>query len=291
MWQAIVGFATGAVLAGLIVSRLNFRRNRRHHAQQWALRERTRHAEKLAEMGVLTGHLMHELRNPLSTVKLNLQLLGEDIRDLARSVQQESGPESELAQRFRRQTRKIDILAQETVRLSDTLTDFLRYAGKMELHRTQNNINELVDDLVDFYEPQAEHHGIKVRRNLAAKQAMGMVDASLIKQAVLNLMINAVQVMPPGGELMVNTKAADGGLRIDVIDTGPGIPPEQQEKIFEAYFTTRPGGTGLGLAIGRRIVEEHGGYMELHSEVGKGSCFSIFLPLIKEGSQPETITP
>ncbi len=236
-------------------------------------------AEQLAELGVLTGHLMHELRNPLSTIKLNLQLLGEDIRGLQRTTPAE---QTELHRRYQRQQNKITTVTRETERLADTLSNFLRYAGKIELHRTPQDINLLVDELLDFYEPQAQHAGMTIRRNLTAQPALAAVDVGLLKQAVLNLMINAVGVMEPGGELMVTTKNRPGRIEIDVIDTGPGIAAELQEKIFEAYFSTRSEGTGLGLAICRRIVREHGGDIELYSEPGKGSCFALLLPELKE---------
>jgi len=121
-----------------------------------------------------------------------------------------------------------------------------------------------------------------MRYSLSEKPAYGSVDADLLKQAILNLFINATQAMTDGGELMIRSTIHSDTVQIDVIDTGPGIVPEEQEKIFNAYYTTKPGGSGLGLPTCRRIIEEHGGQLTLHSEIGKGSIFTILLPLCQE---------
>lgn len=280
MWQVIFSFILGAAVAALVAWRLAGRWARHIQRLDNQLLRRTRRAEKLAELGVLTGHLAHEIRNPLSTIKMNLRLLAED---LTRTRNAEKNNDSE--KRFdsddkihHRQLRKLETLEKETDRLAETLNDFLRYAGRIELHQAHHNINELLDDLMDFYEPQAASEGVRIRRSLSSKPLVSRVDADLLKQAFLNLFINATQAMESGGELMVRTKDQGADLRIDIIDTGPGIDPAQQQKIFDAYYTSRPGGTGLGLPTCRRIFEEHGGLIELHSEPGKGSNFVITLP-------------
>lgn len=108
------------------------------------------------------------------------------------------------------------------------------------------------------------------------------VDAEVLKQAFLNLFINATQAMDQGGELIIRSGVQGDQAQIDIIDTGPGINPDEQDKIFDAYYTTRTGGTGLGLPTCRRIIEEHDGHIELHSEPGKGTNFRVLLPLMKE---------
>jgi len=250
------------------------------------LLQRTRRAEKMAELGELAGHLAHEIRNPLSTIKMNLQLLAEDMtgsKDRLKCCCGNNPAEmDDLLQHYNRQQRKIETITQEADRLSETLKDFLHYAGRMEIHPARQDINEILDDLIDFYEPQAISKGIQIRRGLGDGPVICRVDAGLIKQAILNLFINAIQAMDEGGELLIRTRIQSNEVLIDVIDTGPGIPPEQQEKIFEPYYTTRSGGTGLGLPTCRRIVEEHKGRIELHSELGKGSCFTVVLPLVEE---------
>ena len=238
----------------------------------------------MAEIGVLTGGLAHEIRNPLSTVKLNLQLLAEDLERLLKQTAGagESPPLQELRRLWERHLRRIRTVGAEADRLGETLNDFLRYTGKLELNPVRVDVNEVLDELIDFYEPQAISQGMQVRKRLSERPLQCRVDVDLLKQALLNLFINAVQAMDRSGELIIQSSPAGDCARIDVIDTGPGISPELQSRIFDAYFTTRCGGTGLGLPMTRRIVEEHGGRLELVSEPGKGSDFAIVLPLSEE---------
>src|SRR3954467_10427302 len=152
------------------------------------LERRARDAERLAELGTLTGGLAHEIKNPLSTVQLNLQLLAEDL-----------SPDNPA---YTRIVNRLKTVQKETSRLRDILEDFLRYAGKLELDRQPTDLNELLEELVDFFLPQAQAQRAKARlRRAADGPLVADVDAKLIKQAVLNLMINALQAMPDGGEL------------------------------------------------------------------------------------------
>lgn len=227
---------------------------------------RARRAERLAELGALTGGLAHELKNPLSTIQLNLQLLQEDL-----------SPQNPSYQRL---INRLTLVHRETGRLRDILDDFLRYAGKMELDRKPIDLNPLLDELADFFSPQAQANRVQARRRPATEPLVVNADARLIKQAVLNLMINAVHAMADkgGGELILGARRQDGQAIIEVIDTGPGVPPDAIDKIFDAYYSTKKGGTGLGLALVKRIAEEHGGKVSVASEVGKGSNFQIHLP-------------
>jgi len=229
------------------------------------LERRARDAERLAELGTLTGGLAHEIKNPLSTVQLNLQLLAEDLT-----------PDNPAYPRI---VNRLQTVQKETSRLRDILDDFLRYAGQLELDRQPTDLNELLEDLVDFFLPQAQAQRAKLRLRRSEEPLVAEVDSKLIKQALLNLMINALQAMPEGGELILSAARQDGQALVDVIDTGKGIAPEALEKIFDAYYTSKKGGTGLGLAMTRRIVREHGGELTVKSEQGKGSDFSLRLPL------------
>jgi len=285
MGPILLAFGLGVVVAALVAWQLNQRWARAQLQKKRQLLERARRAEKLAELGTLTGGLAHELRNPLSAIRMNLQLLTEDIDHQIKQVKQVeplelSGFDS-LEHIWRRYLRKIDTITNEADRLTETLNDFLRYAGRIELHPVRCDVNELVDDLIDFYEPQAQNKGVQIRRNLHPGPLFCQVDADILKQAFLNLFINAVQAMSAGGELIVGSRAEESRAVIDVVDTGPGIAAEDQEKIFDAYYTTRPGGTGLGLPMSRRIIEEHDGDIHLHSEPGKGTNFTVTLPLIE----------
>lgn len=226
-----------------------------------------RDVDRLAELGTLTGGLAHEIKNPLSTVQLNLQLLGEDI-----------DPSWPAAGRV---ISRLKTVQRETGRLREILDDFLRYAGKLELDVREVDLRAMLEDLADFFEPQAQAAKVRIRLRPGGK-VLVQADERLIKQTMLNLMLNAVQAMGnagTGGELILSA-GEEGGFGVaHVIDTGPGIPLEAQARIFDAYYTTKKGGTGLGLAMARRILKEHGGELAVTSEVGKGSDFVLRLPL------------
>jgi signal transduction histidine kinase len=254
VWGLLVGVIGCLVIACFVVAYTM--------RQVLRLERRARDAERLAELGTLTGGLAHEIKNPLSTVQLNLQLLAEDLpSDDARIVN------------------RLKTVQKETSRLRDILEDFLRYAGKLELDRQPTDLNELLEELVDFFLPQAQLQKTRVRLRRCDQPLIAPVDAKLIKQAVLNLMLNSLQAMPDGGELILSAAKDDDHAIIDVIDTGKGIPPDAVDKIFQAYYTSKKGGTGLGLAMSQRIIKEHGGAIAVKSELGKGSDFTLRLPL------------
>jgi len=229
------------------------------------LERRAREAERLAELGTLTSGLAHEIKNPLSTVQLNLQLLSEDLDP--RDVNQH------------RVIHRLQVVQRETSRLREILDDFLRYAGKMELDRKPTDLNDLLEELVDFFAPQAQLQKVQLRLRREDGPLLANVDAKFVKQAVLNLMLNGVQAMPDGGELILSARIEDSFARIDIIDTGGGVPPEALKNIFLAYYSTKRGGTGLGLAITQRIAREHGGALKVETEPGKGSDFYLLLPV------------
>ena len=232
-------------------------------------------AEQIVELSTLTGGLAHEIRNPLSTLKVNLQLLDEDWR----GVESSDGDAADVARRSRK---RIATLLDEADQLERILQDFLQYVGKRELKREPHDLNEVVQDVADFFRPQTEAHGIGFQLHLADEPLRCSVDADVMKQAILNLLINAQQALPDGGEVVLRVDIqSEDTARIDVIDTGPGISADRQEHIFLAYSSTKKGGTGLGLATTRRLVREHGGRIHVHSEPPNGSCFTILLPRLR----------
>jgi signal transduction histidine kinase len=208
---------------------------------------------------------------------------------LSRSPAQD---QPEVCDRLGRTQRRFDSLTRELQRLHDILDDFLRFAGRMKLDLHPTDVNQLVDELADFFGPQAKASGVNLRTQLSASPPTAPADPALLKQALLNLMINAAQAMegargdgrPAGGndELIIRTERAKvhgaDELIIHVIDTGPGIPPDKADKVFQPYFSTKKSGTGLGLPTARRIIEEHGGALTVHSEPGRGTDFTIALP-------------
>jgi signal transduction histidine kinase len=229
-------------------------------------------------LATLTGALAHEIRNPLSTLKLNLQLLAEDFRDA-------SVPEADLR---RRSLSRLELLRNEADRLGHTLDDFMKFASPHDLALEPTNVNDLVQDLADFFAPQAETSRVMVRVALDPSVLHARIDRRLLSQALLNLMLNAQEAMTDGGELILRTRRSADGRHavIEVADTGPGIPVDQIDKIFTAFYSTKRRGSGLGLATARRIVREHGGALHVHSESGRGSCFTAVLPLVAaEGNE------
>ncbi|HKQ50634.1 MAG TPA: ATP-binding protein [Phycisphaerae bacterium] len=232
-------------------------------------------AEQLAEISALTGGLAHEIRNPLSTLKVNLQLLDEDWQ---RVENREASGGDDARDVARRSRTRIASLLKEANRLEQILQDFLVYVGKYELQREPHDLNRIVRELADFYQPQAQAGGIELRLHLADQPIVCDVDANRLKQAVLNLLINAQQAMPDGGRIDLRVTDSAEGARIDVEDSGPGIPPQERDLVFRAYYSTKKGGTGLGLATTHRIIREHGGRIELDAPLPRGARFSIQLP-------------
>lgn len=261
LWQLGLGLAVGAVLA-LPLAVLHARRMQRRARDS---ERRARDAEHLAYVGTLTGGLAHEIRNPLSTLNLNLQLLREDI----------DRPGAETDPRL---LRRLDTLEHEVVHLQEILDNFLKFAGKHEVRLAVQPVAPVIEDLVSFYRDRLQQSSIQVRTSVADGLPPAAIDPSRLKQAVANLLLNAEAAMPRGGELMIAAEPYRRGVCIHVTDTGTGIPREELDKIFAPYYSTRPGGTGLGLPTVRRIVQEHGGTLEVHSDPGRGTRFSICLP-------------
>lgn len=262
MSDLVIGLITGLVLTLLSAAVAGAWAYRRYVL----LERRTRRAERLAELGTLTAGLAHEIKNPLSTIQLNLQLLQEDLP-----------AESIIGSRVHNRLRTV---RQEASRLREILDDFLKYAGNLTLEPERADLGQILEELCDFFAPQASVSRVNVRLDRPPEPVMASVDVKLLKQAVLNLMLNATQAMTGGGDLMLRTRREGASASITVTDTGPGMPAEAVQKIFEAYYTTKKGGTGLGLPMTRRIVEEHGGTIQVASELGKGTSVTMRFPII-----------
>ena len=236
------------------------------------------HHGPLEELSRLTGELAHEIKNPLSTVKINLNLVREELEDLGPAGAGKTGTQSD-GERFTRALRKIAVIQKETGRLEQILDGFLRYVDRTELQLASTDINELVGDMIDFYSPQAYSHSVTLRQGLHEEPLICKVDAAMLKQVILNLFINAQQAMSDGGELMVRTDRQEDDAVIRISDTGTGISPDRLPNIFNAYYSSRPHGSGLGLPTAKKIVEAHNGSITVDSEPGKGTSFMIKLPI------------
>ncbi len=263
---AVIAFFLGAVVAGAVAALALARSSRRRRQDRDEVEQRVQRAEQLAYAGTLAGGLIHEVKNPLNTLSMNLQLLAEDWRSA-------KTPEE------RRALKRIQLLQSETRRLTAILDEFLNFVRGHRLDLAECDVNELVDKVLTFVRPEMESKHLDVRKSYGTLPRCRL-DADLIEQVLLNLLLNAEQAVgaDENREIIVRTAPEDRAVRIDVIDTGKGIRPEDLDKIFEAFYSTRKGGSGLGLPTARRIVEEHGGSLVAHSEYGRGSCFSIKLP-------------
>jgi two-component system, NtrC family, sensor histidine kinase HydH len=221
--------------------------------------------ELYAELAELAGGFIHEIKNHVSTLGLNLQLLAEDFED----------PES---QRERRAVERISRLQGECQRLVDISNDFLRFARVKDLELKPTSVREVIEELVDFFMPTARQAKIEIKSYLPTDLPEIPLDQEMFRQALLNLLLNAQQAMPEGGELTIQAETKDGSLYLGLIDTGKGMTPEVMAKVFRPFFSTKPGGSGLGLATTRKIILAHGGTIDVQSEIARGTKFTICLP-------------
>lgn len=274
-------FTSGVVLALLVTAPVVAVWLRRKN-RQWRA-DRAEISSLDEELTRLTGELAHEIKNPLSTIKVNLKLTKESLDDVE--------PAEPCRHKLASAQRKISVVQKETDRLEQILDGFLRYARCPNLQLATTDLNELVGDMVDFYSPQAHSHALTVRQGLADGPLVCKVDVGALRQVLLNLFINAQQAMDGGGELMIQTGRRGGCATLQISDTGKGIAPEKLNTIFRPYQSSRSGGTGLGLATAKKIIEAHDGTIAVHSELGKGTAFTIEIPLAETQTKPNEVGP
>jgi two-component system, NtrC family, sensor histidine kinase HydH len=222
--------------------------------------------DQYTEIARLAGGLAHEIKNPLSTIRMNMELLAEDLRDSD-------------APRDRRALKKVELVQRECLRLQDLLENFLRFTKAHRLNLQPSDLNAQVRQVLDFYRPKANEAGVEIVDYLSGNLPTVLLDREAFHGALLNLALNAEQAMPQGGQLVVRTYGTPDGVALDLIDTGCGMDSETQAKVFDAFFTMKHGGSGLGLPTTRKIIESHGGRIILQSEVGRGTQVTIRLPV------------
>lgn len=222
--------------------------------------------DQYTEIAKLAGGLAHEIKNPLSTIRLNMELLAEDLAELETPA-------------GRRSLKRVEVVRRECGRLQSLLDDFLSYAKVRRLHLEPSDLNHQINDLLDFFAPEAAESGVELVRYLDPELPRVMLDREAFRQALLNLIINAKQAMPEGGQLVVRTVPEGGTVAVHLIDTGCGMDDRTLSKMFEAFYSTKPNGSGLGLPTTEKIIAAHGGRIRVQSEVGRGTQITIELPV------------
>ena len=236
-------------------------------------RERLVHSERLAAIGRLAAQITHEIRNPLSSIGLNIELLGDDVAALPEDRQAE-------VQSI------LDAVLSEVRRLAEITEGYLRFA-RLPTHQKQHrDVGDLCADLVAFFQTEASARGVNIELHVDDVVPPVVIDSDRLRQALLNLLRNAVDAAGSGGTVRISARARandlgsqERGVWVIVEDNGPGVPETSREQIFSPFFTTKAEGTGLGLVVAREIVREHGGDLSVGNSALGGAAFQLRLPV------------
>jgi two-component system sensor histidine kinase HydH len=259
---------TGVLLAGSVLVMggvglaLIFWTQRRHLADMRRLEAEAARAERLAALGDVAAAFAHEVRNPLNAVSIGLQRLRAEFSP---------EPADEYA-------RFVELMQAEVRRLNGIVEEFIGLARPLPVEASSFDVGDLLHELALLAEGEAKAARIAVQLAVPAPLPPLVADRDQVKQVLLNLALNGIQAMAGGGALTLGAQAAGDTIRLTVSDTGPGIAPEVRARIFDPYFSTRRDGLGLGLTIARRIVEAHGGRIDVDSTPGRGARFTVTLP-------------
>ncbi len=221
-------------------------------------------AEKLISLSTLTANVAHEIKNPLGSIAIYIQLIQKalDKPIIDRTL---------IA-------KNIKIINEEITRLNSVIVDFLYALRPMQLERRELDINLLIQELAQFYTPELKQGNIQVKMKLNQKLPTVDADSRYIKEALHNVVKNAIDAMPQGGTLTFTTTVAEGKIALTVADNGLGMNSETSRRIFEPYFTTKERGSGIGLTQVYKIIQEHGGDIQVGSQEEHGTTFRIYLP-------------
>jgi len=259
---AVAGIVALVVLiAGFFYVLYLIRKNQR-------LEQARQSAGRASYVGLLASGLAHEIRNPLNAMNMNLQMLEEELQVMP---ELDNSEYAEL----------LDSTKREIKRLERLVNNFLAYARPARPRFESKDLNAIVSDVLRFLEADFKQSNVEVTTDLAQLLPTTEIDETLFKQALINLLVNARQVLASGGNgrVLVRSRAGSSGeVVLEISDNGPGIAADLEERIFEVFYSSRGGGTGLGLPIARQIVERHGGRIEVDSDEGQGTTFRIRLP-------------
>jgi two-component system, sporulation sensor kinase E len=227
---------------------------------------RLRRAESLASLTTLAAGVAHEIKNPLGSIGIHMQLIQKTVSAL-------SDERTDAIEEY------LEVVNEEVDRLNRIVVDFLFAVRPMNTNLEDEHLNPIVKDLVDFVKYELEQADIAVVSELADELPMLRLDEKYLKQAILNLVKNAIAAMPGGGELRVTTRRVGDEVELRISDTGEGMDDVVVNKIFEPYFTTRDHGSGIGLTLVYKVIKEHMGDISVVSQKGKGSSFSLLFPV------------
>ncbi len=263
-----------AVVTGVLAARERQEKEKHWHTAQHLQKSLTDlkqmerellQAEKLSAIGQLSAGLAHEIRNPLSSIKAAVEILAVDY------------PPQDNKHRI------LHLLDREADRLNEVLTTFLSFAKPQPMQFKPANVANRLEEMISLIKSQAKGSLVKIVRHYPTNLPLAYMDEERIGQVFLNLMLNAVQAMPEGGELDIRIREAANngkfGLQLEFSDTGIGIKPGDLPNLFNPFFTTKHDGTGLGLAVCYRIIEQHGGRIDVTGQPGRGATFNLWLPL------------
>jgi PAS domain S-box-containing protein len=246
-------------------------------------------SERSQALTLLAASVAHEIGNPLNALSIHLQLLeregkklrklAPEIRELASNARQHSTIGDDTLDIADKVEQYLAVAKGEINRLDYIITEFLQAIRPNQLQLRTVSLNDVVRETLELLRPEITNRGLTIKENLSAALQPVPIDPAQIKQVLVNLSKNAMQAMTRGGVLTLSTEPRDDGVCLIVSDTGGGIPQEMLNRIFEPFYTTKKKGSGLGLMIVQRIVRDHGGRIQLESNVGKGTTFRIWLPL------------
>lgn len=232
--------------------------------ERW--QQRTQLLEKqYSELAQIAGSLAHEIKNPLSVIRMNMELVEEDLE------------ESETL-RERRVWTKLQTVHAQCQRLEKLLNDFMKFARLRDLELQIGSLNRQITLVLDMYEAQARAQGVQINRYLDPELPAMHLDQETLQAALANLVKNALESMPEDGELTAITRVTPVGIAMDLIDTGCGMSDNTALNMFNAFYTTKPTGSGLGLPMARKVVQAHGGRIDVQSQEAQGTKFTLEFP-------------
>jgi len=227
-------------------------------------------SRRLSAIGRLTSGVAHEVKNPINAIVVHLEVLRQKMKEI--------DPDTR---------RHLDVISSEIQRLDRVVQTLVDFTRPVELRLSDMDLRKVVEDVVILASPAAEKHNVQIEREAAPDALPVRIDVDLVKQAVLNIVLNGVQAMPNGGTLRLTLKREGDGALISVRDQGAGIPDNIRDKIFNLYFTTKTGGSGIGLAMAYRVVQLHHGSVEFSTIIDHGTTFYLRFPLAEIGTNGE----